>query len=436
MEYAAERIRESSVSGELGFGGIAVANAVPHFENIRSRIARASEISETRGFLSELLNFPENRLFPLFGVTQWVPQEVHGLRDRIFLGVATELVRNGWNSNAPSFGEGRRDTFLMEMVRGGFTLSVTRLLELGTEADYNNQGYGASTPLMCARDPEVMKKLLYYGANPLMTNALGQTDFTYKLFKGLTTGARFYLYNTEKIPFQSLLANYRDCILSRTSLPYEPMYPLCLLPIVPPGVPYTNIVDKALIDSMLRGQYLPFSSKALNYKLEENLTVWKYIKLRLSESSIVVPALVIALMACMAKLEECRKPEDFTFIESYILKPLSRDLSPRDPLSKAVFVYLLFSLSTLPAPQILRWLILLDKLMRKLSVWMDTLGEAPFRVINSLIATDKRGSYVQQEIATLQALLSMRVNVSDNFGEFSIPEELSGLLSVRDSIDK
>ncbi|MDR3264960.1 MAG: hypothetical protein LBT15_03015 [Synergistaceae bacterium] len=412
-----------------------MANAVPHFEGIKGRIVRAREMMETRDLLSELLNLPEHRLLPIFGVTQWAPHEVHGLKDQIFLGVITELVKNGWNCNSAAFGEGRRDTFLMEMARCGYPKSVTRLLEMGAEADHNSQGYGASTPMMCTRDPEIMKKLLYYGTNPLATNALGETDFTYKLLKGYTPGARFYLYNTEKIPFQSLLSNFRDCVLSHNSVPYEPMYPLCLIPVVPAGVPYTNVIDRSLVDSMLREQYLPFTSRALSYPLNGSQTVWQYIRLRLDASRSVVPALVIALMACMAKLEECRTPEDFAFLESYIAKPIPRELNPKETLSKAVFVYLLFSLSILPAPQILRWLVLLDRLLRRLLVWMDSLGELPFRVVNSLISADKRGSHMLQELATMQALLAMRVNVSDSFGEFRIPDELSGMLAMNENIE-
>jgi hypothetical protein len=390
---------------------------------------------ETRELLLELLNMPEHRLFPLFGVTQWAPHEVHSLKDQIFLGVITELIRNGWNCNTVSFGEGRRDTFLMELGRRGYAKSVTRLLELGAEADYNSQGYGASTPMMCTRDPEIMKKFLYYGANPLATNALGQTDFAYKLLKGHTPGARFYLYNTEKIPFQSLLSNFRDCILSRSSAPYAPMYPLCLVPVVPEGGPYTNFIDRAFIDSMLQEQYLPFTSRALNYPLGSGQTVWQYIRGRLSASGVVSPALVIALMACMAKMEECRSAEDFAFFESYIAKPTPREITPRETLSKAVFVYLLFSLSMLPAPQILRWLVLLDRLLRRLLVWMDTLGELPFRVANFMVTVDKRGSHVLQELTTMQALLAMRVNVSDSFGEFRIPDELFDMLTMSETIE-
>ena len=256
-----------------------MANAIPRIDNLRYRIERAREQLETRNLLSEFLNMPESRMFPLFGVTRWAPHEVHNLKDLCFLCLIVALAQKGWNCDTASFGESRRDTLLMEIARRGFSKSVARLLDMGAEANYNTQGYGASTPMMCARDPEIMKKFLYYGANPLATNAIGQTDFTYKLFKGMTPSARFYLYNTEKIPFQSLLSNYRDCILSRTSFPYEPMYPLCLVPVVPKYTVYKNIIDEPLIDNMVRGRFLPFSSNALLYPLGENLTVWQHIKL-------------------------------------------------------------------------------------------------------------------------------------------------------------
>jgi hypothetical protein len=389
-----------------------------------------------RELLSDLLHLPAAHLLPLFGVTRWDPTEVHGLKDHIFFDLITEAARGGWRCDMPAFGPGRRDTLLMEMAQRGFSKSVTRLLELGAEADYNSQGYGASTPLMCTCDPEIMKKLLYYGANPLASNALKQTDFTYKLLKGLTTGARFYLYNTEKIPFQSLLANFRDCVLSRSSLPYEPMYPLCLVPVVPENAPYRNIIDKTLIDSMLRGYYLPFSSKALRYSWDGNLTAWQYIKLRMQESKIAVPALAVGYMACMAKLEEARTPDDFALLESYIEKPLSRENVQSESLSKSLFVYLLFALSSLPSVQILRWLGLLGRFLRKVGAWTNLVGGEPFRVVNSLVATDKRGSHVSQELTTLQALLAMRVNISDNFGEFLIPEEFTTLFAMNDSMDR
>jgi hypothetical protein len=398
-------------------------------------MARAKEFTEIRDLLVELLRLPASRLLPIFGITQWNPTEVHGLKDHIFFDLGVELARGGWRWDVPAFGEGRRDTLLMEMARHGLPKSVARLLELGAEADYNNQGYGASTPLMCTRDPEIMKKLLYYGANPLASNALGQTDFTYKLLKGWTNGARFYLYNTEKIPFQSLLANFKDCVLSHFSVPYEPMYPLCLVPVIPKNGPYQNIIDKALIDHMLQGHYLPFSSKALRYSLGENLTVWQHVKLRIRESKTVVPALAVGYMACMVKLEEARTPDDFSLLESYIEKPIPREIVQRESLSKSIFVYLLFALSSLPSIQILRWLALISKFLRKAGEWMNLLGDEPFKVVNSL-AADSRGSHMLQELVTLQALLAMRVNVTDSFGEFHIPEEFTTLFAMNDSMDR
>jgi len=282
---------------------------------------------------------------------------------------------------------------------------------------------------MCTSDPAIMKKLIYYGANPLATNAVGQTDFTYKILKGQMLSVRFYLYNTEKIPFQSLLNNYKDCIVSNASFPYEPMYPLCLVPVVPPNSPYKNVIDKSMINSMLRGHFLPFSSKALSYPLQDNLTVWQYVKICMQDHSTVSPALIIAFITCMAKMESCRKPDDFAFIESYLEKPLPREFVPRETLSKAVFVYLLFAIAAFPSVQILRWLVLFGKLMRKLSMWMEVLGEFPFRVCNSLLGSNKRVENVLYELTTLQSLLAMRVNISDGFGEFRIPDELADLFA-------
>jgi len=240
---------------------------------------------------------------------------------------------------------------------------------------------------------------------------------------------RFYLYNTEKIPFQSLLNNYKDCVESNSSYPYEPMYPLCLVPVVPLNSPYKNIIDKALISSMLQGQYLPFSSKALFYKLQENQTVWQHIKICMKDHKTVAPALIIAFMACMAKMEDFRTPIDFSFIESYLEKPLPRELMPREALSKSVFVYLLFSIATFPPAQILRWLVLIGKLLRKFAIWQDVVGDVPFRVANSLLASNKRAGSALQELAMLQSLLAMRVNISDGFGEFRIPDELGDLFA-------
>jgi hypothetical protein len=281
---------------------------------------------------------------------------------------------------------------------------------------------------MCTSDPAIMKKLIYYGANPLATNALGQTDFTYKILKGLMLSVRFYLYNTEKIPFQSLLHNYKDCV-ENNSYPYEPMFPLCLVPVVPLNSPYRNIIDKALINSMLQGHYLPFSSKALYYSLQDRLTVWQYVKACMNGHKTVAPALAIAFMACMAKMEKCRTPADFSFIESYLEKPLPRELTQREALSKSVFVYLLFSIAAFPAAQILRWLVLIGKLLRKFTVWQDAVGDVPFRVANSLLGTNKRTGNALHELITLQSLLAMRVNISEGFGEFRIPDELADLFA-------
>jgi hypothetical protein len=400
-----------------------MANALPNLNNIRRQLSQAREFAETRDFLMTLLRMPDNRLLPMFGVTQWAPNEVHPLKDLVFLSVSTELIRGGWNCNFASFGESRRESFLMEMSARGFTKTVTRLLEAGAEANYNCQGYGASTPLMCARDSEIMKKLLYYGANPLAANAMNQTDFTYKMLKGLVPGALFYFHNSEKIPFQSLLNNFRDCILSGGNAPYEPMYPLCLVPVVPGGIPYENIIDNHLLDSMLKEQFLPFSSVALNYRLESRQTVWQYIKSRMNEARTAAPALAVAFMACMTKLEECRKPEDFAFFESYIDKDLPREVALRTSLSKPVFVYMLFSLSSLPPVQLLRWLALIGKFTRKLAFWMDIHGEVPFKVNNPTLP-GRHSTHALQELLSMQTLLTMRVNVTPDFGEFNIPESL------------
>ena len=57
---------------------------------------------------------------------------------------------------------------------------------------------------------------------------------------------------------------------------------------------------------------------------------------------------------------------------------------------------------------------------------MDILGEDPFQVVNTALPSDRKGSHLLQELSVIQSLLSMRVNVPDSFGEFRIPEELSG----------
>jgi hypothetical protein len=403
-----------------------MANALPSLDNVRRSLSQAREFAETRDFLTALLKMPENQLLPMFGVTQWAPNEVHRLKDIIFMSVVTELARNGWNCNSASFGGARGETFLMETAARGFSKTVSRLLEMGAEANYNCQGYGSSTPLMCARDPDIMKKLIYYDANPLAVNALNQTDFTYKLLKGLVPGALFYFYNSEKIPFQSLLNNFRDCILSGGNVPYEPMYPLCLVPVISGNVPYQNIIDKSLLDSMLKEQFLPFTSVALNYRLEDSQTVWQYVKSRINWARTVSPALAVAFMACMAKLENCRQPEDFAFLESYLEKELPRDAAPRSNLTKNIFVYMLFSLGSLPSAQLLRWLALIGKFTRKLALWMDVLGELPFKVVNPQLP-DRHSSHVLQELLSIQTILTTRVNVTPDFGEFDIPDTLGGI---------
>ncbi|RRD66237.1 ankyrin repeat domain-containing protein [Fretibacterium sp. OH1220_COT-178] len=400
-----------------------------HFENVQARIVRARELSETRDLLAELLAMSDSRLLTLFGVTRYSPQDVHGLKDQVFTGVVAELVRNGWNCDSASFGLARRDTFLMEMARRGLSRTVTRLLEMGADADYNTQGYGDSTVLMSARDPEIMKKLLYYGANPMAVNAHRQTDFSYKLLKGFVAGARFYLYNTEKIPFQKLLDNFRDCILSRESTPYSPMYPLCLVPVVPPMVPYQNIVDQALVDAMFDEGFFPFSSGALTFRLENEISVWQHLRFRMRNARFVTPSLLLAYLACMTKGESFCTTTDFACVDAYLEQPLPREVHPRGVFSKSVFVYMLFSLAKLPAPQLLRWLLLLGKAIRRVALWMDILGEDAFRVVNSAAPLDRKGSHVLQELTVIQSLLSLRVNVTDSFGEFVIPEELTTLLA-------
>ena len=395
-----------------------------HFENIQGRIARARELSETRDLLAELLAMSDFRLFSLCGVTRYAPQDVHNLRDQIFSRLVVDLARNGWNCDSASFGAGRRDTLLMEMARRGLPLTVTRLLEMGANADYNTRGYGDSTALMAARDPEIMKKLIRYGANPMGQNASRQTDFTYKLLRGFVSGARFYLYNTGKIPLQPLLNNLRECLLSRESVPYDSMYPLCLLPVVPSGVPYRNIIDKKLVDAMFDGQFFPSSSEALSFRLEDGISVWSYLRFRMGDALSVSPAHFVAYLACMVRGEAFSTPADFSCIESYLEKPLPREVLPRGNISKSVFVHMLFSLASLPPPRLLRWLLLLGRAVRRVALWMDILGEEAFQVVNAAFPAARKISHVLQELSLIQSLLSMRVNVTDSFGEFQIPEEL------------
>lgn len=398
-----------------------------HFETIKPRIIRARELSETRELLADLLVMPDARLLQIFGVSRWQPREVHGLKDRIFAGVVGELARNGWKCDSASFGTGRRDTFLMEMARRGFAQTVDCLLSIGADADYNTRGYGDSTALMAACDPNIMRKLLKHKANPMEVNASNETDFTYKLLSGLTTGARFYLYNTGNIPFQPLLDNFRDCVLSRRTVPYNPMFPLCLVPVVPEGVHYRNIVDEKLVDAMFRNQYLPFSSKALACEIDSGLTVWHYIRTKMKNAREASPALLTAYLACMSKKLAFQTPSDFACVEEYLEKPLPRDLSAQGVISKSLFVHMLFSLGGLSQMELLRWLLLLGKVNRRIAFWMDFFGEEPFRVTNSSRLMDNRrgDTHVLQELSAVQSLLSLRVGVSDNFGEFPIPEGLS-----------
>ena len=398
-----------------------------HFENIQSRIARAWELSETRDLLADLLRMPDAQLFLLFGVKGFQPQEVHGLKDRIFTGVVGELVRNGWNCNSASFGVSRRDTFLMEMVRRGFSQTVDCLLAIGADADYNTRSYGDSTALMAARDSDIMKKLINYRANPMEYNASNQTDFTYKLLCGQTAGARFYLCNTEKIPFQPLLDNFRECVLRRDTVPYNPMYPLCLVPVVPEGVHYENVIDREMVDAMFRNRYLPFSSKALVFPIETGLTVWHYLRTKMKNAEDAHPSLLAAWLACMCKSQVFQTSADFACVEAYLEKQLPRDVSSSGVISKSLFIHMLFSLGALPSSDLLRWLMLLGKVIQRVAFWMDIYGEAPFKVTNSTrLADNRRGdTHMLQELGVLQSLLSMRVGVPDNFGEFLIPEGLS-----------
>ena len=370
---------------------------------------------------------PDSQLLRLFGVQQYLPQDIHRLKDRIFSGVTAELMRNGWNCNSAVFGASRRDTCLMEMVRRGFSLTVDQLIGAGADVNYNTHGYGDSTALMAARDPEVMKKLLNARANPMEVNAHHQTDFAYKLLSGQTAGARFYLYNTEKIPLQSLLDNFRDCLLTRGTASYNPMFPLCILPVVPNGVPYKNIIDKPLLDSMFRNQCLPFSPGALNFQVENGVTAWQYLRMKMKEEAHVTPALLVAWLACMSRADAFRGAADFACVEEYIGKPLPHEVQPVGTISKALFVYMLFSLGSLPPAGLLRWLLLLGRVIRHVALWMDILGEEPFRVTSaSRPSENHRGeTHVLQELSILQSLLSLRVNVPDSFGEFSIPGGLS-----------
>ena len=93
-----------------------------------------------------------------------------------------------------------------------------------------------------------------------------------------------------------------------------------------------------------------------------------------------------------------------------------------------VFVHMFFSLANLPSPRLLRWLLLLGRAIRRVALWMDILGEEAFQVVNAAFPVPRKSSHVLQELSLMQSLLSMRVNVTDSFGEFRIPEELRSLV--------
>jgi hypothetical protein len=152
----------------------------------------------------------------------------------------------------------------------------------------------------------------------------------------------------------------------------------------------------------------------------EGLTAWQHIKIRMNDAKIAAPALALAFMACMAKLEDCRREEDFALFESYIEKDPPREFVPRNNFSKHIFVYMLFSLSSLPPTALLQWLVLIGKFTRKVAFWMDLFGETAFKVVNPSFP-DKGGTHVLQELLSMQALLSMRVNVTPDYGEFGAP---------------
>jgi hypothetical protein len=82
---------------------------------------------------------------------------------------------------------------------------------------------------------------------------------------------------------------------------------------------------------------------------------------------------------------------------------------------------MLCALSSLPPVQLLQWLALIGKFTRKLALWMDVLGELPFKVTNPL-TSDRHSSHVLQELLSMQTLLTIRVSVTPDFGEFDIPE--------------
>ena len=160
----------------------------------------------------------------------------------------------------------------------------------------------------------------------------------------------------------------RAVLLSRENVPYDSMYPLCLLPVVPSGVPYHNIIDKKLIDAMFDKQFFPSSSEALSFRLKEGMPVWNYLRFRMGDAISISPAHFVAYLACMTRGEAFSIPVDFSCIESYLEKPLPREVLPRGNISKSVFVHMLFSLANLPSPRLLRWLLLVGRAIRRVAL--------------------------------------------------------------------
>ena len=285
------------------------------------------------------------------------------------------------------------------------------LLTLGADANYNTHGYGDATPLMAARDPEIMKILIDHKANPMEVNAHNQTDFAYKLLAGVTAAVVFYAQSAAQIPLQPLLDNFHDCVLTRD------------IPVVPEGRSYRNVIDQPLIDAMLANQYLPFSSRALAYNIGTGLTVWHYIRIRMQDAPTVSPTLLTAYLACMSKGRALQTEQDFACVEACLDKPLPNELSAPGVISRSLFIYMLFALGALPRGELLRWLFLLGRVIQRVAIWMDLFGEAPFRVTNASRPTEahRDGAHLLHELSTLQSLLTLRVGVPDDFGEFSAP---------------
>jgi hypothetical protein len=70
----------------------------------------------------------------------------------------------------------------------------------------------------------------------------------------------------------------------------------------------------------------------------------------------------------------------------------------------------------------LRWVALLGNVARKVSLWINSYGDEPFRMTGAR-STNKHVANVLQELTSMQALLVMRIKVTDNFGEFKINGE-------------